>query len=285
MLKAVTLVALVACTDPEVPVGPEFAIDVTRIDLGANRCGTEQTRTVTVHNPRDERLELTIATTTTDIAVAPDFLAIEPGGTFAFAVRTTMPAVPGDVIGELLLTPGSGIPFRMPVTYASTGLALAIPAIVDAGELSPGLGFMSVPIRSVGSGTARVTVGSAAPFQRLSQAPIELAGSSFQFASFQISMPAGLVDRFVPITVEGEVCGTPPQQVELVAAGTADALRLDHTRLELGAIGCGAPPVALAVTNASLAPAVLLTDLDDPSGMLAVPTHRRSPCPPASTPS
>lgn len=264
--SCLAIAVLAACSDP---IGPRLELHTGEVALGDIKCASSSTGRVTLENTGDAPLELALTSTLAEVAVSPSTAVLAPGQRITPEVTATVPAaaIPGAASsGDLVIATneaGEARTHALPVSFRSTGVAVATDRAVDFGQLLPGdRNERTFAVTATGRGTVLVELGLPSPFGLSGGSSIRLSPGSddpaaplgaaeHRFQMYASGTAVGAIAADMPLTVTGDVCGAPPPPVQLTAAITNDAVTFDRNVVDFGTVTCatGFDLLELAVTN------------------------------------
>jgi hypothetical protein len=240
--------------------GGVLELDRTAIEFDMLACGGTASLFATLHNAGDQPIGFTITTDVPGLTVTPMTGTIAPDASVQLSVTAMADPVglPGVVISGNLLVQSDNLalaPINVPVSLSTIGGVVTVDAsTVDFGQVAMATSHNhDLTVGNSGNTLVSVMAGpfTSAPFTVTGMASFPLAPGASHVVTIQFVPPASQSYAYqLPLQVTGATC-QPTPQVDVVGAGSVNALLLDHTSIDFGAVACGSGTDSrmLVVTN------------------------------------
>jgi sugar lactone lactonase YvrE len=236
---------------------PIVALSATSLDLGSVPVGnTSAVQSITVSNTGNGMLTVQNVTASGDFSATTTCTSVAPGGQCSISV-TLSPAAAGQRTGQIAIASNAATsPTVVSVTGTGTAPALALSATsLDLGRVPVGntSAVQSITVSNTGNGMLTVqNVTASGDFSATTTCTSVASGGQ---CSISVTLsPAAAGQRTGQIAIASNAA-TSPTVVSVTGTGTAPALALSATSLDLGSVPVGntTQSQALQVVNSGTA--------------------------------
>jgi len=246
-----------------VVTGGELAVDHSTLDFAMVPCGGTSTSTLALHNAGTQPIMFAVTSDVPGVTVTPASGTVAVGADLQLSVVAMADSMgtPGlAMTGELEIQTSdpSVPPITIPISFTTTGGVLTVDqSTLDFGQVTMSTAHtLTANLTNTGNAMISVMVGPFADpaFAITSAATFALAPSASHAVDVQFDPPATQSYGYqLPLQITGATCQAAPL-VNIVGAGSLNAVLFDHTTLDFGSVTCGNTGSAmktLTVTNSN----------------------------------